>query len=327
MAKSKKETTTRALDHGRSAFGAASVREGIALTPEDDLLLALGWPHLRTLDHKHRDDKKAEKAMMKVLQSLEGYYGDVWPAEVASRYVRAFGTRTSGFTERSPSVIKAIAVGGVEVEDQSAKEWLASLFTRSGCTGIWFVEHFVLLLEAFVGPDLVLESLVSGLESMGKLEREEEASYAAYTAGFVMLRVPPDSAEKARERLEQVRVRLKEGLVQHQLALLLGGAEKVKAYSHNPSVYHHVTDDPNAVLAAVKEGEWLPSVRLVQLGGEEVLRAFAPHWRSHRDRRMQLRLVEQLARLSSPLAKQILEEMAAKSKVKKQAAAALEARG
>lgn len=330
MAKSKQSAApprSHALDHGEEAAGAATIREGIALRPEDDLLLALGWPHLRFVVDGHRDDKDPEKNVNKAIASLEGHYGDVWPAEVATRYVHAFGARPGAFNKRVASVKEAIAQEGVEVDEARAEEWLGRLFTRPGFTRHWFVEHFVFLVEAFVGSDLVLESLVSGLESMGELSREEEASYAAYTTGMLMLRVPETAAQDAHNRLAAVRDRRKRGLVFDRLTLVMGGAQAARDKSLNPMFYHHVTDDPSAVVAAVEAGEWLPSVRLVQLGGEAVLEAFAPHWRRHEDRELQLRLVEQLAKLSSPIATQVLDEMATTSKVKKQAAEALKARG
>jgi len=74
------------------------------------------------------------------------------------------------------------------------------------------VEDAVFLLEAMIGSGLALETLVSGLEKLPAAAWSAPKdtwsapvmapSYAAATLGFILLRVPPEVAERERARLK-----------------------------------------------------------------------------------------------------------------------------
>jgi hypothetical protein len=301
------------------ATGLTAVRENFAWEPNYDQLFALGWPHLRTLLDGHEDDTDAGKHVATVIDgSLEGHYFVRWPRQVALRYVRAFGCRGSGaLTTKNPYVAAVVEADAEPVTAAEAKEMLAARVRAGGPTGSWFVEHFILLLEAMVGTEVVLDGLTESLA--GEVGTDNEVEQLGYMLGFLLLRVDAGVAANQRAKLEAILERTSSGTYLYDgLACSLGGAAAARSMGKNPVYYHHANDEPAAVLDAVEAGEWLPSARHVFLGGEAVLEAVAPYWKKQNGAELQRKLARQLAPIRSPVAVRILAEMSEKSKAKKQ---------
>jgi len=295
------------------------MKEGFAWEPAFDRLFALGWPHVRFVVDGHGDDAEAGRhATTAIDGSLEGHYFVQWPRQVALRYVRAFGGRGSGaFTTRNAFVSAAVGAETPQVTEAEAREMLAARVRAGGPTGTWFTEHFVLLLEALVGTEVVLDALTGALE--GEVGTDEEVEQLAYAVGFLLLRVDAGVVEHQRARLRAVIERAGSDDYLHDgLACALGGGAAARSMGRNPIYYHHVIDDPEAVREAVEAGRWLPSARHVFLGGEAVLEAVAPHWKMQKDAELQGKLALQLAPIRSPVAVRILADMGGRSKVKRE---------
>ena len=302
-----------------SASGLSTLREGFAWDPTHDRLFALGWPHLRILADDHEDDRSPEAGATRVIDgSIEGHYLVRWPVEVARRFLRASGGRGAGsLTTRNAHVASAVAAGARPASAPEAREMLAARVRLGGPTGSWFVEHFVLLLEAEVGTDVVLDGLTTALE--GEVGTDNEVEQLGYLVGFLLLRAEAEAASRFRARLETVLGRTdRASYLYDGLACSLGGAEAARSMGKNPVYYHHALDEPIAVVDAVRAGKWLPSARHVFLGGEAVLEAVAPHWKKQKGAELQRKLAEQLAPIRSPTAVRILAEMASRSKAKKE---------
>ena len=52
--------SSAALSHGRAAYGARYVRDGFAVSREDDLHCALGYPHYRTIDDRPSIEEESD---------------------------------------------------------------------------------------------------------------------------------------------------------------------------------------------------------------------------------------------------------------------------
>ena len=307
------------LEATQGAAGLAAQKTGFCWTAEDDALFALGWPHLRLVAPGHADDKKPEKNLIRSIdKSLEGHYFVCWPQQVALRYVRAFGSRGKGaWTTRNKSLAKAAAAEAKPVTEKQARKMLAVRVRGGGPVGSWYVEHFVLLLEAQVGAEVVLDALVEALEC--KVGAKSEVEHLQFTLGFLLLRVAPELAKKQRARLQAVLDGTNSSDKKYDgLRCSLGGAKAARSMGMNPSFYHHAADDPQVVRDAVKAGKWLPSARHVFIGGESVIETIAPFWKRQKGAELQRKLAAHLAPVRSTFAVRVLADMAGKSSAKKQ---------
>ena len=313
-----RDSVKAVLKSATGAAGLASSKKGFAWEPDYDSLFALGWPHLRLVVADHEDDRDATKwANTAIGGSIEGHYLVEWPEQVALRYVRAFGGRGAGaWSAKNEHVAACIAAEATPPSEDEVRQMLADRVKRGGPTGSWFTEHFVLLLEAFVGTEVVLDGLTSALE--GDVGGDEEVEQYGFVLGFLLLRVAPKVAAKQRARLQAVLEKTPSSdYLYDGLACALGGGEAARSMGNNPIYYHHAIDDPDGVRQAVAAGKWLPSARHVFIGGDPVLEIVVKSWNKQKDAELQRKLATQLAPISSPLAVRILAEMAAKSKAKK----------
>ncbi len=318
---------TRALDHLSDAAGLAFMKDGFAFSKEQDVLFALGWPHLRWLVDGHPDDATpTDDKLMKVCQD-GGVYGLVWPRGMANRFVRGFAASSDDATNSNPKWALPALGDATDVRAEEGPRLVQGLFGPERYND-GLVEHFVFLLEAMHGTDAVLDWILSAFEGMkNPPPRDEEACALATSAGLLLLRVPPAASRAAKARLEKLAKTIQGDSLREFLRSAIGGGEAAKAQGLHPSYYLNVTDDPAAVVASAKEGEHITSPRMIFLGGAAVVKAIAPHWKDLEFDYEQAALARGLAEVRLPEAMELLATLAVASKAKKIAGALLETRG
>lgn len=318
--------TTRALDHLADAAGLSFVKDGFAFSKEQDVLFALGWPHMRWIVHGHPDDAApTDDKLLKICED-GGTYGLSWPRGMANRLIRGFAASSVRATSADPKFALPALADARDVDASEGPSLIRGLFGEKRYND-GLVEHFTFLLEAMHGPDAVLEWILGAFETMtAPPPRVEEACALATAAGILRLRVPPASARAAKTRLEKLATRIESESLGEFLRSAVGGAKAAKAQGLHPSYYLNVTDDPTAVVAAAKEGEHITSPRMIFLGGAAVVKAIAPHWKAIELDHEQAALARGLAEVRMPEAMELLATLAVSSKAKKVATALLETR-
>jgi hypothetical protein len=146
---------------------------------------------------------------------------------------------------------------------------------------------------------------------------------------LLSLRARASAVTDAADRIRTVAARNVDATVTEGLTLAVGGGKAARAVGLHPRNYFNVTDDPRAVIESAVAGKHLPdqSVRLVFLGGAEVVRAIAPHRKRQVQRDYeQVKLAHGLAQIRSPEAMMLLGDLAVASKAKKAATALLRSR-
>lgn len=350
MAKAKKEPapalhrSTAALVHGSNAFGARYLKQGFSFTPEQDLKFALGWPHMKELVDGHPDDAEPEKAAR---ASLENDYPDIrlaWPRQVALRLARFHSTPLvhdySNVNPETglPGLTAAAAAALADATPLSADEArarIAEMFTEQGSRSFSNrIEGALYLLEAFVGPDAVLDAAVTALCGYSPervLNAGRSLRDAPLAIGMLLLRVP--EAERARQmaRLEELFQKSSgSGIVGELLgpldAMLHGAAGIRSAW---PGYRIHVLDDPGLVAEGRRSkpndvyGD-LPDPRIVFLGGEAAYEVERRLWKKYDFLKPAVAwplIVERMGEIRSPITVALLLELSALPKSKKQALA------
>ncbi len=336
--------TTAALAHGSAASGARLVRPGFAITPEADLAFALGFPHLEYIVEDHPDDARAE-----MIAYERRSYRLGWPRNVATRWCRITASKgcrrtPQGATELDTAGKKALKNGAPLAPDEVALT-LKALFTDTSSYDD--LRELVRLFEAFVGPELVASSIVDALERSGNAvwtHQDHDRALVVHHVGFLLLRLPPTTADRLRGRLAAVFDRRVKALPGKELGPRRGergsllraldvvlhgrlGAERSGERSEDtlePGDIVHVLDDAEFVRDAACR-RLSPDARLVFLGGEPVL----DHLRAGflRLRGAHHALVDGLADVASPTAVHLLQRIAAGKEAPDRAKAVLAARG
>lgn len=321
---------TRALDHLADAAGRGFLQPGFAYAPEQDLLFALGWPHLRWLRDDHPDDVAPTEATLMRISSEHGWYGLVWPRGLATRFVRGYARSSVNACNLNPTHALPVLADATPIRASEGPRLLAQLFGNRRYRGGAPAEHFVFLLEAMHGPDLVLGWALTAFEQAAAatepLDRDEEACTLATTMGLLMLRVPPAAAAAARARIEALLATAPTQPLREHLRAAIGGAPGAQAMGLQPSFYLNVTDDPAAVAAAAKVGKHITSGRLIFLGGADVVRAILPHWRRVESEHETVALARWLAEVQLPEAIELLATLAVGSRARGAATALLATR-
>jgi hypothetical protein len=220
---------TRARDHLSDAAGLAFVKDGFAFSKEQDVLFALGWPHLRWLVDGHPDDATpTDDELMKVCQD-GGVYGLVWPRGMANRFVRGFAASSDDATNSSPKWALPALGDATDVRAEEGPRLVQGLFGPERYND-GFVEHFVFLLEAMHGTDAVLDWILSAFEGMKTPPpRDEEACALATSAGLLLLRVPTAASRAAKARLGKLAKTIQGDSLREFLRSAIGGGEAAKA--------------------------------------------------------------------------------------------------
>ena len=157
---------TRALDHGESATGATSRREGFCFVPEDDLAFALGFPHFKYLTDDREDPRvEAERLLLHGYPYLQVSY----PAAAATRLIRALHLPMAYDLTPDAAVLRPEAIAALNrpdtMREDEALAIVRSLVTREPCPPP-FASVVFLLVEAAFGPDKVAAAILDGLASV-----------------------------------------------------------------------------------------------------------------------------------------------------------------
>lgn len=269
------------------ADGLRFLRKGFAFTPQDDRLFALGWPHARILDTEHEDADDPMTSLEEMLEDEENRpYEQVWPVEVARRFVRILGAREQ---RASTASLAAVAKRAEPVTVAEARELVTNAITRIGYNEGDLVEHFVLLLEAMVGPEPVLDAAISALERLAPASwasRNADGGEVLFELGFILLRAPAAAAAKHRQRLVDLWERITAGgrpesEQTDSLDAVVNGAEgATRAGGKARDMYAHVRDAPELLAKVVRESEYIPDARFIFLGGDGVLAELAKQWKN-----------------------------------------------
>jgi hypothetical protein len=335
--------TTAALAHGSAASGARFVRPGFALSPEADLAFALGFPHLEYIVDDHPDDARAE-----MIAYERRSYRLGWPRNVAIRWCRITASKgcrrtPQGATELDTAGKKALKNSAALSQDEIVAT-LKAMFTDT--SSYEDLRELVRLFEAFVGPELVTSSIVDALERSSSAvwtHQDHDRALVMHHVGFLLLRLPPATADKLRGRLATVFDRRVKALPGKDLGPRKGergsllraldvvlhgrtGAERSGERGEDgiePGDLVHVTDDADFVREAASRIS--PDARLAFLGGEPVLERLVDGF--VRLRGAHHALLDGFAEVASPAAVQLLQRIAAGKEAPDRARAVLAARG
>ncbi len=303
-----------------AAAGFASLRPGFCFSPEQDRLLALGWPHLRFVED--RDDANFARPVIAAVTDPDPSPDLRWSRSGAIAMVRTLGLPEVMEISLSSRSLRPEAVRESLNDDPITLPELRQFIQRRmmlPLTGASerHIENFVLLAEALVGSETLATLVVEALEGLD--EGVLEATWAlppvvTYTLGFVLLRVPVVAERALRERLQLLfapyqnmisgRRAAWAGALSHLRALdlvLNGAAAAERSTDRTLRWYLHVSDQPELIRSRVASdllGFW-PDARLVFLGGDEVMCRFGAQLkRMHHPRDVGF-FIEQLAPIRS----------------------------
>ncbi|MBA3394221.1 MAG: hypothetical protein H0T89_16355 [Deltaproteobacteria bacterium] len=306
------------------ADGLRFLRDGFAYTAQDDRLFALGWPHARILDADHEDADDPMTPLEEMLEDEENRpYEQVWPLEVARRFVRVLGAREQ---RASTASLAAVAKRGEPVTAAEARELVTNAVTRIGYNEGDLVEHFVLLLEAMVGAEPVLEAAIDAFERLAPgawASRNADAGEVLFELGFILLRAPGAIAVTYRRRLADLWSRITTGGRPESeqadaLDAVVNNAEgATRAGGKARDMYAHVTGAPELLAKVVRESEYIPDARFIFLGGEGVLAELARQWKDWDA----ATFLADLGRIRGPGVVEIVRAMSVRSDAKPEAKA------
>jgi len=327
--------TTRAFENGENAFGAQYIKRGFARTPDDDLLFALGWPHVRYLSEGHSDDLLTdpvaiEKAVFKAHVGLEV------PRGIALRRIRAFSSYALGPDGKLRQGAVRAMLNGDPMSEEEAKTFVSehlagrALGTRQ--------LDIIFLLEALAGPDAIAEAITRSFENAADaqlLDHAADKSTWAFGLGFLLLRAKASLSVALRERLEAILRRCpKEDVNSHSVANVLDqvlhqAKASLRSDHTDQSLLLHWIDEPPTAIRAQLAANARPFggavyARMVFLGGEDVIDYYKKHYDKVKDAAEQRAIVAQFGRIASPKIRELIEAMSDKSKAENDARAWLD---
>lgn len=326
-----------ALRHDADAVGARHVRPGFCFAPADDLAFALGFPHFVRLATGHPDDADSLATAESILCNDSPYLRMTYPRDTARRLARALMVVHA--IDRDPEEwrptgeARIALTSPLPLTEDEARELVVGAFAAPVAPDAGSVA--VLLLEAFVGPDAIVEAAIEGIE-----RGPRDAPRLAHPARVNMrdaimmasLRLPEAAHERAIRQLRKAFVRL--------------GAADRAACGLEPIHGHHAKDPlialrghgrpvveaaPERIVEArlAHAGPWseVPDPRLVFLGGDEVYRAELACWSQYSSRPLEEihpLIIERFGPIRSPLTTELMTDMAARSAAPEEARAWLE---
>jgi len=323
-----------ALQHGEAAFGARFKKPGFAFTADDDLAFALGYPHFFMLADGHPDDADPEKAAP-LYVSKHDFEPPMWPREVAARMARGFGLQA-----KPDQLKKAYKTAGALTEAEARALVKRDLHRENGWIQVY-------LLEALLGPSVVVGAVLDEIERYSTTKRWEDSGLENRSntpsmllrLGYLLLRLPAAEEANARGRLEALyKAWSKRGdslreTAAEALDVVLHGKEGADRSAYKPDDENvstgqplHVLDDPAWIVRAVRasgapDASSTPDPRLVFLGGEEVLALEISWWKKYTKAGAHAQAVERFGKIKSPRLLPWMLEMSATSKAKTSAAA------
>lgn len=248
---------------------------GVCLFTQNEQLMQRGWPHLVSWVHEHpwNEPKKAAEVVTQILNDGASMFRVTWAREIGFRLARALGASTSTIAPTDTAVKKALETGG-PIGSLEAKAGLLVAVTRTVEIPAGLVEDHVLLLEASIGPEVVIDGALAALGKLGKTV-PPNAVAVLDALGYVIERAPEKAAKKACEKLLTLAERWEGDL--SKLAQLLAG-KRPRTF---PEAWLTHVDDRAYVqkkVAASKDPLRIDA-RIVTLGGPEILDA----WRARLD--------------------------------------------
>ncbi len=323
---------TAAFDNGRHGAGAKHIVEGLTESPERDLELALGWSAVRYLVEGHPDGKLSGAALQKVI--LKPY--DAVPIELAAQRVRCMTV----FMCDANGTWHAPALEALE-DDTPFTPWSAASFIRDELASkqetMGLLPDVYGVLEALVGPDVVLTAIVEALEStpMTRLQEDDPKLLPmSLQIGRLLLRVHVDNEPRLRSRLARLQKKAAVDSEGRSVAAVLdrqihGPRARTRSRSLDEIAQWNVVD-PTVALDAIRAIELtrhsfsvLP--RLAFVVGDAAVDLYRQKWKLLHDAGSQRRLVAEFGVLRLPSVPPLMAELALKSKAKKQAQAWLDA--
>jgi hypothetical protein len=300
------------------ASGLDAVRSGVGWTELEDRALATGYPIVRFLDPS--SDVDVEAAVVGVQKAYPSY-GIVWPSRVAARLLRAWGVRRG----------TPVSTSHEDLTEEEARAFVAKTVVNGAGGAYDQNEDALLLLEAFVGPAIVVDAAVSALEVLdeqgwGYLSH---LSYATIVPLGVMLeRLPASTVATLRQRMAALYERhaaATDSFATRALRLVLEGATALDEAGHrladgrlNPRFCITVTA-PSALAPIVASDDDLQGrheARLAYLAGEAGVHAYAMNWTRAKKPAAQARLVETLGVLRHDAVVTMMLSMVAAGKAK-----------
>ena len=330
---------TAAWSNGLSAEGARWLVRGFSFREEWDLQFALGYPYAIELGGPTPAALPRDGT---VVHCWEGRYhygpeGGVWPIDVAAAMARVtvagFRRTPFGFIELSPQAASAASKAG-PVDRVEAQTLVEQFFAEPKYR--YSVVELFLVLEAFAGPDAIVEAAVDCLVRLSRREANDERDDrkgVMLPLGHILERSSAPLATRSRARLEEAfrswggddfvkRPAGSSESIFFALDRVLHGrrgaersGERVDKVVDQDDL-RFVHDDPEwlaGVLArSAKAGtRWPPMVRHAFLGGEGALDVLCETWRKLKKKEDFTTTVEQFARVRSPLVVAMMAEFAA----------------
>lgn len=290
-----------------------------AINPEAEAAFSRGYPHLRELVDGHPHDDAAAEWASKAFAGRREY--DVrWPRDVAARFLRAVGAGTA----------EAAAKGGVLTEAE-ARGVLTKLTRPTDTTREFIVEAALFLVEAMLGSEWTLEAVLSLYEAMKPAQlaapNPHGIVHVAWWSGFLLERVPPKVAAKARARIAKLVASGPLNSVTTRLGFIIGGEAALEASGHKLTPFNllYCTDEAFIAKHAAYKGYVVLDPYLAWRGGDAVLECYVD-LAKRADRESAGASIEGLARLASPLAVKVLEVLGERKHFAEQVARALASR-
>jgi hypothetical protein len=334
----------------KAADGLSMLRAGFGWTPDDDVRFALGFPHVREVWDVPADDRSARSTARALLERPDAAPRVRWPRDTATSLVRAWGMSAIWESSIATRVLRKQVETQLQRLDPVAPDEAAELVgarVERDLPGLSerAIQNHVLLLEALVGTEPIVEAIVSRLEAADidlLLTEWSLPPVVTWQLGYLLLRLPPERAAAFRRRLRAcldaaldhrpwLRRRGFAGVgSSHARSLhgVLDGAAGAEDTDRALKWYGHVVDDPLLVRMRVHLNRlsYTPDARLVFLGGAEVLDRYVKDWRKLGGEDELRWFVEQHAPIRAPQSVRALLELAGDSPARDHAVAALTAR-
>lgn len=280
-------------------MGLERLRPGFCFTPEEDALLALGWPHL-ALVRDPSVDEVPPVAVLSTLRSLEFRPQILWPTRAAIGLARTWGEPVIFEGHLDQRALRDSARAALQNDAPiTAREAERLLYTRMTTSTVGLSEQavgtFCLLLEALVGTWPVAKAIVEVLEDLPTETLWSHWSlppWLSFHLGYLLLRLPRAQHDALVERLGRVLVRATasagprpfgQRLSTHarSIHLVLGGARAaLDSTDGDLRWYTHIQDDPELISRRLgRVLAWSPDARLIFLGGHRVLRQYGRDWK------------------------------------------------
>ncbi|MCA9493750.1 MAG: hypothetical protein KC621_27645 [Myxococcales bacterium] len=270
--------------------GLAHLNKGFCFDAAGDEAFALGWPHVRRLTDESVD---AFRSALRHLSEPDFDLSIHWPRPLAAALVHAWGVGqlfhlAPGSREFSQAAEEA-AFSTVAPTPDQVRQYLSERLSRSP---MWAseraTESFVLLMEALVGSEVVVDAILEHLEGLDGHELNDhlvQPAWITFQLGYLLLRVPAAAAKEYQARMRSLvsgagapRSVAPPSHVRSLLLALDGARAADRLTDKDPRYYTHAVGDATTVRmrASIHRGWAFPDPRLVFLGGTDVLssRAF-----------------------------------------------------